>query len=220
MEINMAVPPKLVCFDWDGTLIDSFDKIARCIFDTAKLMGLKTVSKNQIKAQIGQPFEQLLTDLYGDVSYSAFQAKYEEIYTEMAPPLLFPNCVKMLQVLKQSDIMVAIVTNKSRVAVERELSLTNVNSYIDSIWVAEEFAAKPSPVMLHHAMTSHQLSSSEVWMVGDSLPDLYSGYAANVGKIVLVEDLPIPKMISQAVIIKDLGEIVQMVRVEQKQNAE
>ena len=71
--------------------------------------------------------------------------------------------------------------------------------------------------MLHMAMTAHQLSSQEVWMVGDSLPDLYAGYNAGVGKVVLVEDLPVPKMITQAVKISHLEELIAMLKARSQQ---
>ena len=207
----MSTQPKLVCFDWDGTLIDSFDKIAKCILETGKLLGFKSVKLSQVKSKIGLSLEELLCGLYGDVDVAQFQKHYERVYLDLAPPLLFPGCAKMLRALKEKDILVAIVTNKSRLSLEAELLQTGVSKYIDSIWVAEEYAAKPSPIMLHHAMTSHQLSSNDVWMVGDSLPDLYSACAASVGKVVLVEDLPIPNWVSTAVLIDDLSEIVSLI---------
>ena len=206
----MSTQPKLVCFDWDGTLIDSFDKISKCILETGKFLGLKSVKLAQIKSKIGLSLDSLLYGLYGDVNVAEFQKQYERIYLDLAPPLLFPGCAKMLKSLKEKGILVAVVTNKSRLGLESELKQTGVDGYIDSIWVAEEYTAKPSPIMLHHAMTSHQLSSDDVWMVGDSLPDLYAAFAANVGKIVLVEDLPVPSWIATAVLVKDLSKIVSL----------
>jgi len=206
----MSVRPKLICFDWDGTLIDSFDKIAKCILETGKQLKLKPVKLAQVKAKIGLSFHELLSGLYGEVDVSAFQKQYERIYLDLASPLLFPGCAKMLKRLKEEDVLVAIVTNKSRLSLEIELKQTGVYHYIDSIWVAEEYSAKPSPIMLHHAMSSHQLLSEEVWMVGDSLPDVYAAYAADVSKVVLVEDLPIPKWVSTATLISDLNEIISL----------
>lgn len=208
----MTGRPKLICFDWDGTLVDSFDKIARCIVETAKEMNLKQVSQSAIKAKIGISLEELLDTSYGKVNYSEFQRRYEQIYLDLAPPLLYPNCVKMLQKLKRSGILLAIVSNKSRLSVEAELEATNVAKYFDSIWVAEEFAAKPSPIMFHHVMTSYQLGCEDVWMVGDSLPDLHAAYAASLAKIILVEKLPVPKWITQAEIISNLEEISEIAK--------
>ncbi|MCP8351771.1 HAD family hydrolase [Candidatus Synchoanobacter obligatus] len=177
--------PKLICFDWDGTLIDSFEKIAVCVFEAAKEKGFIKVSKSRIKSKIGLSFEQLLYELYGEIDCEGFIECYHRIYHQMAPPLLFPRAKDVLKISQESGIQVAIVTNKSRVSVEEELKLTQMSRYIDSIWVAEEYAAKPSPIMLHHAMTSHQLTANDVWMVGDSLPDAYAGCAAGM-KVILI----------------------------------
>ena len=65
--------------------------------------------------------------------------------------------------------------------------------------------------MLQHAASSHQLSPNQLWMVGDSLPDMYAGSAAGVSRIVLVEDLPVPAMIHNVHKVTSLTKILDLV---------
>lgn len=210
MELTMSARPKLVCFDWDGTLIDSFDKIATAIHKTATSFGCKPATKSRIKRKIGLSFTQLLSELYGHVHEQDFLDEYHHIYNQMPAPMLYPGCVRLLEVLVSQDIQIALVTNKSRRSTEAELEAHQLTHLISSIWVAEELVAKPSPVMLYHAASSHQLSTSELWMVGDSLPDMYAGHTAGVGKIVLVEDLPVPSCISKVEKVQSLDQIINL----------
>ena len=206
----MSNRPKLICFDWDGTLIDSFDKIATGEYKAAANLGYKSVPKAKIKRKIGISFEQLLFELYGEVQADDFVDEYHHIYGEMPTPVLYPGCVKLLESLASEGIQVAIVTNKSRLSTERELEAHSLTHLIGSIWVAEELVAKPSPLMLHHAASSHQLTHSELWMVGDSLPDMYAGSAAGVAKVVLVEDLPIPACVTNVEKVTSLTQILDL----------
>jgi phosphoglycolate phosphatase len=206
----MSDRPKLICFDWDGTLIDSFDKIATGVYKAAANLGYKSVPKAKIKRKIGLSFHQLLSELYGNVQEEDFVDEYHYIYGKMPVPALYPGCVKLLESLTADGIQVAIVTNKSRLSTEAELEAHALTHLISSIWVAEELVAKPSPVMLHHAASSHQLSPNEVWMVGDSLPDMYAGSSAGVAKVVLVEDLPVPACITNVEKVTSLTQILDL----------
>lgn len=206
----MSDRPKLICFDWDGTLIDSFDKIATAVYKTAANLGYKSVPKTRIKRKIGLSFGQLLAELYGKVQEEDFIEEYHHIYGKMPAPALYPGCVKLLESLIAEGIQVAIVTNKSRLSTEAELEAHGISHLISSIWVAEELVPKPSPLMLHHAASSHQLLPSELWMVGDSLPDMYSGSSAGVAKIVLVEDLPVPASVTNVAKVTALTQILEL----------
>ncbi len=206
----MAGKPKLICFDWDGTLIDSFNKIAIVIAKTAENLGYKTVSKANIKRKIGLSLEQILSELYGQVQVQDFIDEYHFIYHTLPPPDLYPGCVRLLKSLHDEGIMTAIVTNKSRSSTETELEAHHLSHLIGSIWVAEELVPKPSPVMLLHCASSHQLSLNELWMVGDSLPDMYAASAAGVDRIILVEDLPVPASIDNVHKIKSLNGLLDM----------
>lgn len=200
--------PKLICFDWDGTLIDSFEKIASCIEQTAEDLGLPKVKSLAIKKKIGLPFFELVFSLYGEVDEKAFIHHYHALYRSLKSPSLFPHCVPVLKSLHERGIQLAIVTNKARRSTEDELEETATRDFFGSLYSAEEFVAKPSAIMLQHAMTAYQASCEETWMVGDSMADLYAGHKAGCQKILLCEKLTIPPWAENAVIIEDLKEII------------
>lgn len=209
----MSGQPKLVCFDWDGTLIDSFDNIVEAIQIAAEQLNLPKATDAKIKRNIGVSFEQLIHDCYGThIDVGVFKRVFHHAYHQLKVAPLFPNVERLLSALKNADIKIAIVTNKSRYSLEIELDKHGLSAKFDSIWVAEDFAPKPSPIMLRHASSSHQVDAHETWMVGDALPDLYAGYRAGCGRILLVEKQPVPETIQQCEIMHDVSEILKTLK--------
>lgn len=204
--------PKLICFDWDGTLINAFDTITNCINESAVSLGYKRVQPKEIEAKIGIPFEQLVTSLYGNVNVSDFEKRYKETYSELSTPKLLPHAFELINQLKHAFLL-AIVSNKQQALLEKELKEHKLYHCFDSIWSADRFSAKPSPIMLHNAISAHQVLPKETWMVGDSLPDFYAAQSAHVGKIILLNPTHPPKWGDNLKCIKKLSELYDLLNV-------
>lgn len=199
----MSGRPKLICFDWDGTLVDSFDRIARCFIQAGEEAGCNKVSPETIKKRIGMPFEQLISEVYGPINMGKFKQAYRKAQDELPDAPLFPEVKPLLSFLKPT-FFIAIVSNQSRHQLDKEIKTHRLTSYIDSTWVAEDYAAKPSPVMLQHAASAHQVSPQEAWFVGDALADFYAAHSAHFGKILLLRGLPIPSWAENTEVINGL----------------
>ena len=207
----MLERPRLVLFDWDGTLINSFDNIATAAVEASKVLSCEKLDKAQVYKQIGLPIEDFYTNLFPNhANFSEFLETYHECYYKLPVAKLFPKVISLLQYLQSQDIIIAIVTNKSRLSLMFELDQCGLAGTFDSLWVAEELAPKPSPLMLHHALTSHQVSPRDTWMVGDALPDVYAADNAGCEKTIIVQDISIPSWIDRVVKIHQLSEIIDM----------
>ena len=204
--------PRLVCLDWDGTLIDSFSKIIECIQITAQDFGLPKRSDQEIGQKIGLSFSQLLHGLYGlDLDIDQFARAYTDYYDQTSLAPLFPGVRETLMGLADRGIILSIVTNKSRAALLLELEGHRLLKVFNSFWVAEEYRPKPSPIMIHHAASAHQVSTHETWMIGDALPDLYAGVHAHCSNVYLVRPIPIPAWVENVKIIEGIHAIPDLI---------
>lgn len=202
----MSSKPKLICFDWDGTLIDTFDKITTSIIETGLHLGFQRIRSKTLEGKIGIPFDKLLQSLYGEIDIQKFTKVYHEVYQDLPNAGLKPGAFELINYLKHAFTL-AIVSNKSRYLLERELQETKLHHCFQSLWVADEYDAKPSPLMLQHAITAHHVNADTTWLVGDTLSDFYAAQNAQLSKVILLDSPPIPTWAENTVLIKHLSEI-------------
>lgn len=205
----MSRRPKLICFDWDGTLIDSINKIAIAMVEAGVSMGCKRIHPRAIENNIGMPFEELITKFYGDINVDLFIKTYNEVYLDLPPAPLFPGTIELIHRLKHGFLL-AIITNKSRKLLEVELKQHNLQSSFHSFWVADEYSAKPSPIMLQFAIGAHHVTSEETWLIGDSLADYHAGQNAKIAKIVLININAMPAWADNVDCVQSIQAVYQL----------
>lgn len=205
----MSTRPKLICFDWDGTLINAFDTITNAILISASTLGYKRIHPKHIEGKIGIPFEQLVTSLYGNIDVQKFESIYKQVYQDLPVPKLLPGAYELINQLKAAFLL-AIVTNKQRHILERELKHHKLDRCFDSVWVAEDYAPKPSPLMLRHAVGTHHATAEETWMVGDSLADFYAAQSAHISKTILLNPQHRPNWVDNLECIENLNELYNL----------
>jgi len=59
---------QLIIFDWDGTLMDSAQKIANCIKASAREVGVNEPTDQQAKSIIGLGLSEAMTRLFSSAS--------------------------------------------------------------------------------------------------------------------------------------------------------
>lgn len=204
--------PSLVCFDWDGTLLDTQENITRACMAAAQELGLPPVSEQKILSLVGVHVEAFFAELFGDeIAFDVLLETYHKHYYKLPIAPFFPGVEKLLQFLKEAGIDVAIVTNKSRQSLEYEMEAKQIEHLVDSIWVAEEHAAKPSPIMIVMAQSTHQAKPEATWMVGDALPDMYAGDRSGCGKILIVNQITVPNWMDRVEIIPSIASLETLI---------
>jgi phosphoglycolate phosphatase len=206
------VLPKLICFDWDGTLINTHESIKNACIAAGEELMLPPVSLEKIDAMTGVQIDIFFNQVFGiEVDLETILPVYHKHYDLQPYAELYPEVIEMLNFIRERDIATAIVTNKSRKSLEKELKHFGIAHLFDSTWVAEEHAPKPSPLMLRLAQASHQVLPEESWMVGDALPDLYASERAGCDTTVLVSSITVPTWMEEVIQVGSLSYIQELI---------
>ena len=166
----------LIAFDWDGTLFDSTQIIARCIQAAVKDVGGTVPTDEAAGYVIGLGLAQALAHAAPDVppsKYPMLGERYRHHYQLHAHDLsLFDGVLPLLMALKERGYLLAVATGKSRQGLDEVLQTVELKSVFDASRTADKTAGKPDPKMLHELMAELGCAPDRTLMVGDTTHDL------------------------------------------------
>ena len=179
---------KLVIFDWDGTLMDSVDRIVSSMQSAAKVVGLVIPSNDEVKQIIGLSITEALQQLFAGITSEdteAMRLQYKHQYQEIddTPTPLFDNAINLLTQLKQKDKLLAVATGKGREGLNRVLTMSETVDYFHTTRCAGEMPSKPNPEMLTSILSELNVAPHEAIMIGDTSHDLKMAQNAGVDSI-------------------------------------
>ncbi|MEH6909618.1 MAG: HAD-IA family hydrolase [Oceanicoccus sp.] len=174
----------LFIFDWDGTLIDSTDKIIRCMQSAVSSLDLPFRDAGAVKSIIGLGLPEAIETLFPDIRSSVAEAlisRYSEDFVEADQILceFYPNVLTTLTSLRGDGHQLAVATGKSRRGLNRVLGNLRMEEFFDASRCADETSSKPHPMMLEELLEELSCQSASAVMVGDTEFDLEM--AANLG---------------------------------------
>ena len=116
----------LIIFDWDGTLIDSIDWIARCLQNTADNTRHEKPSYQAAKDVIGLSIERAIEALFPQAradEITDLVNRYESAYFSktLSRDDLFDGVYEMLKTFNNQDLKLAIATGKTREGLDEAL---------------------------------------------------------------------------------------------------
>jgi len=175
---------KLIIFDWDGTLMDSIDKIVLCMQQAAKQQQQVVASKKSVKGIIGLSLLKAVQQLYPLLGLSEQQAlveAYRQQYNlnQHIETPLYPDIKKLLVNLKSQGYTLAVATGKGRNGLNKMLEKSATSKLFSATICADEAHSKPDPLMLNLLLEKLGIEASQALMVGDSSYDL--AMAKNAG---------------------------------------
>ena len=178
----------LIIFDWDGTLIDSIDWIARCLQnasnETRHAMPDYQAAKDVIGLSIERAIEALFPAANADEVLDLVN-RYETAYfsKKISRDDLFSGIYEMLETLNQAGFKLAVATGKTREGLDEALDATNTRDLFCLTRCADETKSKPHPLMLEEIMAHAEISPERTLMVGDSTHDLQMALNAGIASI-------------------------------------
>lgn len=178
----------LIIFDWDGTLLDSEDKIIACMQKAAIELGLPPRSAGEIRNIIGLELSLAIRRLHPDLSRAAafaMREAYSKAFTsaDITPCPFFPNVEDSLQALKREGHTLCVATGKSRRGLDRVFRHLPVSRLFSATRCADETASKPDPQMLLELCEVFSESPEEALMIGDTEYDLEMASRINMPRI-------------------------------------
>lgn len=178
----------LVIFDWDGTLIDSTDRIADCLLAAAHEVGAPPLARERYRSIIGLGLPEALRDLYPEADESilaGLRAAYARFYidAERDPCRPYAGAVELLETLLARGMRLAVATGKNRPGLDRAFAGTGLRDYFAVTRTADETRSKPHPRMLLEILADQRVSPERALMIGDTGFDLEMARHAGVPSI-------------------------------------
>ncbi|MGD2052800.1 MAG: HAD-IA family hydrolase [Gammaproteobacteria bacterium] len=174
----------LLVFDWDGTLIDSIERIVTSLQHASHKVCGAAVSEDQARSVIGlglrEALEQLLPELdSGKIELLADAYRQDFLYDSKVPERLFAGVNELLDQLAADDYSLAIATGKSRIGLDRAIQKHRLDHYFITTRCAGENKSKPHPEMLNSILHELNTATTNTVMIGDSSHDMLM--AGNAG---------------------------------------
>jgi phosphoglycolate phosphatase len=200
----------LIVFDWDGTLVDSPDKIVDCLLQAANRMGLES-SRAEARSIIGLKLDLAVSQLFPSLDkrqVEEFILVYQACFrAHPASSKLFEGGIELLHWLNHSTrLHVAVATGKGRAGLDRELAEHNLSSFFSYTRCADEAVSKPHPQMLYDILAFTGVAPERTLMIGDTHFDLEMARNAGVKSLGLACGAHEPHMLkgmgSQAILAR------------------
>jgi len=179
---------KLVIFDWDGTLMDSVERIVSSMRSAAVDVGLPIPDAEKVKNIIGLSLPEAIMTIFPgctdeNVEQLVLAYKKQYVTVDNTPTPLFEHALELLEKLKQDNRLLAVATGKGRNGLERVMAESNTNAYFNNSKCADESTSKPSPDMILQLLNELNVKAENAVVIGDTVHDMGMAKNANVDRI-------------------------------------
>ncbi len=191
---RMSVYPRLsICFDLDGTIVDTAPDLVRVTNMIISKEGLAATDYNLARGQVGFGAKALIREACRraghkiseeriDELWPEFISLYDEDIAQLSRP--FDGVLATLGKLKRDGHELSVCTNKPGYLARKLLAALNLeNLFVRVVGSKDGVPTKPSAAHIF-AAAGHR-NPRKIIMVGDSLPDIMAARAAGVPSILM-----------------------------------
>lgn len=184
----------LVCFDLDGTLVDTAGEIAEAANRALDQHGIQRRPAADIRLLIGNGTRELMLKLLATHHLSA-PSSVSEVHTEKVLAsmdrhyasttgtlaVIYPGALDGLRRLRAAGVHLACVTNKELRHAERVLKVTRLEGYFDLVIGGDTLSEKkPHASVLRHVAQTLGVGLQRTVHIGDSSVDVAAARNAGV----------------------------------------
>ena len=174
--------PRAVIFDWDNTLIDSWDAIHHALVVTFAAMGHEPWSLAETKSRVRLSLRDAFPAIFG-TRWDEARKLYLETFTATHLERIAPaaGAAELLDELAARGHYLAVVSNKTGPVLRREAAHLGWTRFFGRLVGAGDAASdKPHAAPVHLALAGTGIGAGgAVWYVGDTAIDMEC--AANSG---------------------------------------
>jgi phosphoglycolate phosphatase len=174
---------KHVSFDLDGTLIDSSSTIYKSTLKALKVLKINAIiEEKEFNEMIGLHFINIFNDLKISVSdVDHFIDIYKGVYFDFIDESkIYPGAIKILQYLKEKNILVSLLTTKNQDQAEKIIEFFSLGKYFSFIMGRRDgIGYKPSAEPLLFICKELNIRPKDTLFVGDTELDIICGKSAN-----------------------------------------
>jgi len=181
---NLSGKPKAILFDWDNTLVDSWEVIHLTLNATLTNYDMEPWTTAQTRKRVRKSLRDSFPILFGAHWREASEFFYDyfaAIHLEKLTPL--PGAAELLADISAAGIYLGVVSNKTGTYLRREAEFLGWDGYFSKIIGANDAENdKPSADPVHLALSAGTVEAGPgVWFVGDADVDMEC--AVNTGCI-------------------------------------
>ena len=175
---------RAVCFDMDGTLLDTkvdYSRMTELILNGLRGYGVPEElldPKGGYKLNIDKAFtwmyenrdRETIQDASDSLAKVARDLEMERV--DEARP--FPGVPEMLEKLKEKGYRIGVLTRGCREYAETALGIAGVDGYIEAMVCRDDYAeadAKPNPIAMRHLAEALDVTAEQITYVGDHKMD-------------------------------------------------
>ena len=185
----------LVCFDLDGTLVETAPEILDAVNDTLERFALPRVTQAQVEGWIGHGTGELLVQalaqstgttpglVRGSTGFQLAQAEFGTYYGRRCGTRsrLYPHARQVLEGLRERGSRTALLTNKEGRFAHGILRAHGLEPLLDHVVAGDSLAQrKPHPQGLLACLQAFGCLPGRALMVGDSAIDVETARRAGV----------------------------------------
>lgn len=187
---------KLICFDLDGTLVNSVPDLRLALNAMLDDLSLPHVNDLLVKTWVGNGIPKMVQRSLQHVqqiapsetelthAVSLFETYYQQfLNTESG---LYPAVKSTLFSLQDKGYKIALITNKAEQFLPSLLRYFGINRCFDLLLGGDSLSEnKPHAMQVNYACDYFKVEKSQTVMVGDSRNDILAGQNAQVATIAL-----------------------------------
>ena len=181
MPVSLS-PYRLVVFDLDGVLVDSFQCWWRLLNDTLEAHGKRPLTEEEFSVCWGQDVEADRRRFFPDWTVEGLIEHYTREFPRYASWIRpMEGAQETLDRLERAGKRIAVASNSPMAMVERLLELASLRRHVR--WAAGVDLVpngKPEPDLIEHVLREAGVSREEACYVGDSEFDARAARAARV----------------------------------------
>lgn len=185
--------PDAVIFDWDDTIVDTWQVVRSAINATLAHFGHQPWSEDEARKRIGPPARVLFSGLFGEDKWQEADKVYIAAYKAniSAHIRVHDGARDTLEFLKSAGIPMAVVSTKRGPLLREEAAQLGLDGYfVRLVGAGDAPADKPDAQSVQFALKDTKITPSKnVIFIGDSVTDMVT--AENAGcTSVLIETKP------------------------------
>ena len=208
---------KHICFDLDGTLVDSHKTIFNSTIKSLKDLNIpNNIDEDVFKDKIGMHFVDIFVDMNILVEdFEEFIYVYKNNYFLFIDDSeLYPDVSDVLEFLSQKRFKISLLTTKAQDQADKILDHFKIAEYFNGIMGRRNgIAHKPSPEPLLMICEELEVTPEESLIVGDTEMDIQCGQNAKTKTCAITHGYRTEEAIlkhNSDYIVKDLNELKEL----------
>lgn len=177
--------PKLIIFDFDGTLADTTATILSTYQMAIRDISADSRTDAECQATIGVPLKEGFRQLYPDYTEEQLDNcvdTYRRIFNENKSrlvPKLYPGVKETLEKLAQLNIQMSVASSRSRESLIEFCDDNDINKYFSLVLGADDVKhPKPNPEPVLLTLEKLKQDADQTIVVGDMPVDIAMGNGA------------------------------------------